>query len=69
MPDFMFVYRNPAGYTPTPETRAAWTAWFDGMGQHLADLGKLVTARTALTSDTGFEPSDASERPTEGAPS
>ena len=48
MPDFMFVYRNPVGYTPTSETRAAWTAWFDGMGQHLADLGQLVTARTAL---------------------
>ncbi len=38
MPEFVFAYRNPVGYTPTPETRAAWTAWFDGMGQQLADL-------------------------------
>jgi len=38
MPDFVFAYRNPAGYTPTPETRAAWTAWFDGMGEQLAEL-------------------------------
>ena len=40
MPEFVFAYRNPVGYTPTPQTRAAWTAWFDGMGQQLADLGK-----------------------------
>ena len=38
MPDFVFAYRNPVGYTPTPETRAAWAAWFDGMGPQLADL-------------------------------
>ncbi len=48
MPDFVFAYRNPAGYTPTPETRAAWTAWFDGMGEQLAELGKPAVARTAL---------------------
>ena len=48
MPEFMFVYRNPVGYAPTPETRAAWTAWFDGMGQQLADLGKPAVDRTAL---------------------
>jgi len=48
MPDFVFAYRNPVGYTPTPETRAAWTAWFEGMGPHLADLGKPAVARTAL---------------------
>ena len=48
MPDFVFTYRNPAGYTPTPETRAAWAAWFDGMGQQLADLGKPAVARAAL---------------------
>jgi len=48
MPDFVFTYRNPVGYTPTPETRAAWAAWFDGMGQQLADLGKPAVARAAL---------------------
>ena len=48
MPDFVFTYRNPVGYTPTQETRAAWAAWFDGMGQQLADLGKPAVARAAL---------------------
>lgn len=48
MPDFVFAYRNPAGYTPTPETRAAWTAWFDAMGEQLTELGKPAVARTAL---------------------
>jgi hypothetical protein len=48
MPDFVFAYRNPVGYTPTPETRDAWTAWFDGMGEQLADLGKPAVARAAL---------------------
>ena len=48
MPDFVFAYRNPTGYTPTQETRAAWAAWFDGMGQQLADLGKPAVARAAF---------------------
>ena len=48
MPDFVFTYRNPVGYTPTPETRAAWAAWFDGMGQQLADLGKPAVDHAAL---------------------
>ena len=48
MPDFLFAYRNPVGYTPTPETRTAWWAWFDGMGEQLAELGKPAVARAAL---------------------
>jgi len=48
MPDFVFAYRNPTGYTPTQETRAAWAAWFDGMGPQLAALGQPAVARAAL---------------------
>lgn len=48
MPTFVFTYRNAVGYTPSPETRAAWVAWFDGMGDQLADQGKPVIARTTL---------------------
>jgi YCII-related domain len=48
MPDFVFAYRNQVGYAPTPETRDAWTAWFDGMGEQLADLGKPAVARATL---------------------
>ena len=48
MPMFVMTYRNKVGYTPTPQTRAAWQAWFGSMGDQLADTGKPVIARTAL---------------------
>lgn len=49
MPLFVLAYRNPIGYTPTAETTAAWRAWFAGMGDQLADLGKpVVGGRTVL---------------------
>ena len=44
MPTFIFIYRNPTRYVPTPETSAEMKAWFDGMGGHLAELGKPVDA-------------------------
>jgi hypothetical protein len=43
MPTFVFSYRNPTGYVSTAETRAAWMAWFDAMGDQLVDLGKPVS--------------------------
>jgi hypothetical protein len=48
MPTFVFSYRNTPGYTPNPETTAAWIAWFEGMGDHLADLGKPAARSTAI---------------------
>lgn len=48
MPMFVLTYRSRPGYTPTPVTQAAWQAWFAGMGDQLADMGKPVIARTAL---------------------
>lgn len=48
MPTFVLTYRNPARYTPSPETRAAWTAWFESMGAQLVDQGKPAIARAAL---------------------
>jgi len=48
MPTFVLSYRNPAGYTPSPETGAEWRAWFDGMGDALVDLGKPVVERTSI---------------------
>jgi hypothetical protein len=44
MPAFIFIYRNPARYVPTPETSAEMKAWFDGMGKQLVELGKPVLA-------------------------
>jgi hypothetical protein len=48
MPNFVFSYRNPKGYTPTAESRAAWMCWFDSMGDHLVELGRPVFERTAI---------------------
>jgi hypothetical protein len=44
MQTFIFIYRNPARYAPTPETSAGMKAWFAGMGEQLAGLGKPVVA-------------------------
>ena len=48
MQTFIFVYRNPTRYTPTPETSAAMKAWFDGMGEQLVELGKPVVASDSV---------------------
>jgi hypothetical protein len=48
MPTFVFTYRRATGYTRTPQTLAAWNAWFGGMGDQLADRGQPVAAHTVL---------------------
>jgi hypothetical protein len=49
MATFVLAYRSPKGYTPgSPETIAAWTAWFEGMGANLVDTGKPVVDRATL---------------------
>jgi hypothetical protein len=40
MPTFVFTYRTAPGVTRTPESAEAWMAWFNGMGGHVADIGK-----------------------------
>jgi len=54
MPTFVFTYRRTAGSTPapTPESTAAWKAWFDAMGDDLVDLGK-PTAGAATLGNSG----------------
>jgi hypothetical protein len=53
MPTFVFTYQMPADYVPgRPETMAAWTAWFESMGESLADIGKPV-AESAELGDCG----------------
>ncbi len=48
MPQYALIYRNPTGYAPSGETRAAWMAWFDGMGDQLVDQGKPAIGRASL---------------------
>jgi hypothetical protein len=44
---YLFVYRAPADYRPSPETAAAWPAWQQDLGASLKDLGNPVFAETA----------------------
>ncbi len=48
MPTFVLSYRSRPGYTRTPESGAAWMAWFRGIGDQLAELGKPAVDRAAL---------------------
>ncbi|MBO0773364.1 MAG: hypothetical protein J2P35_18070 [Actinobacteria bacterium] len=48
MPTFVFVYRNPAGYVPAEESAAPWLAWFEDMGEQLAEVGGPVVSRAAV---------------------
>jgi len=49
MPTFVFTYRMPRDYVPGgSETVAAWTAWFDALGESLSDIGKPVVESTEL---------------------
>lgn len=48
MATFVFSYRTPAGYTPTPESTAAWRAWFEQMGDHLVELGQPAIAQVSV---------------------
>jgi len=48
MPTFVLAYRNPVGYTPSPDSMAAWMAWFDTIGEQLVETGKPVIDRSSL---------------------
>ena len=46
MSNYVFVYRVPRGFTPgDPDATAAWTAWFQGISDHVVELGKPVFTR------------------------
>jgi len=49
MAEFIFTYRTPADFTPgTPDGIAAWTAWFEGIGSQVRDMGKPVFNRATV---------------------
>jgi YCII-related domain len=48
MATFVFSYRSPHAYNPSPESMAEWMAWFDSMGDHLVDLGKPTFVRSQI---------------------
>ena len=48
MPQFVFTYRSPTGYTPNGEKVQAWWDWFNSMGDQLVELGKPVFDRGVI---------------------
>ncbi|MCW2936236.1 MAG: hypothetical protein JWM19_7198 [Actinomycetia bacterium] len=42
MTTYLFVYRAPANYSPSPETAVAWSAWHQSLGASLKDRGNPV---------------------------
>jgi uncharacterized protein YndB with AHSA1/START domain len=48
MPTYLITNRLPEGFTGSAEALAAWTAWFEGLGDHLADRGDPAFTRTAV---------------------
>jgi hypothetical protein len=62
MPKFLFSYRMPGDYQPgRPDSIAAWTAFFAGMGDHVLDLGQPVS-ETAELATAGPAPGPAATR-------
>jgi hypothetical protein len=48
MAKFVFTYRQPRGYRPSADSVGDWTAWFQGMGNHLVQLGNPAVDRSTL---------------------
>lgn len=48
MQTYCFTYRMPTDYVPERDTMAAWAAWFESMGESLADIGKPVVESAEL---------------------
>ena len=42
MDTYLLVHRHPHNYAGSPETAAAWEAWFDKLGNVLVDNGNAV---------------------------
>ncbi len=48
MTAYLFTFRAPAGYTPTPGTFEAWATWQAELGARLKDRGYPAFACAAL---------------------
>lgn len=48
MSTFLFSYHFPTTYTSSPDSIAAWGAWFQSMGTNLAEAGKPVVQRRTV---------------------
>jgi hypothetical protein len=53
MNTYLLVHRHPHDYKGTPDTVAAWEAWFTRLGDALVDLGNPVLDGRSTTGDGG----------------
>jgi len=52
MSTYLFTFRAPAGYAPSPDTFDAWSAWQAGLGARLKDRGNPGFAAAAVGAGT-----------------
>jgi hypothetical protein len=48
MRTYLITNRSPKNYVGTPEALAAWSAWFDQLGDNLVDRGNPAFVRAQL---------------------
>jgi hypothetical protein len=48
MPSYLLSFRAPTAYTSTPDTRAAWSEFFQAISTHLEDIGNPIFSRTRV---------------------
>jgi len=48
MSRFLLAYHPPKNYRPTPDTMAAWNAWFDSMGANVVERGNPIFESRAI---------------------
>jgi hypothetical protein len=54
MPSYLLSFRTPIDYKSTPDTRAAWNEFFQGISTHLEDIGTPIFSRQTI-GDTGTD--------------
>lgn len=53
MDTYLFVHRQPHGYSGSPGAAAAWEAWFRELGEALVDKGNAVLSNRSVTGNAG----------------
>jgi hypothetical protein len=53
MNTYLLVHQQPRNYTGTPETLAAWEAWFEQLEGALVDPGNSVLSDRGVAGDAG----------------
>jgi YCII-related domain len=53
MNTYLLVHRHPHNYVGSPDTPAAWEAWFKELGDALVDLGNPVLGDRSTAGEAG----------------